>query len=166
MSASVNIHASCVRLASAGKALGAPASAGVLLIGKSGSGKSDLAFRLIGLGAQLVADDRTDLSLRRGKLFASAPRALAGLLEIRGIGIVDLPHARNVRIVLAVELSTTVGRWPERRFFVPPRALAIPTKDRPPLVFLSAFEASAPIKVIAAVAALHNRTFRETVKRN
>jgi serine kinase of HPr protein (carbohydrate metabolism regulator) len=136
------------------------------LIGRSGSGKSDLALRLIACGAQLVADDRTDLSVQRGRLTAAAPRALTGLLEIRGVGIVELPYARNVRIALVVELSTTVGRWPKRRFFAPPRALAMPTKDRPRLVFLSAFEASAPVKVIAAVAALHNRTFRETVKCN
>jgi hypothetical protein len=79
---------------------------------------------------------------------------------------VELPHARSVRIVLVVDLSAKGDRWPERRFFAPPKALAMPAKNRPPLVYLSAFEASAPDKVIAAVAALHNRSLRETVKRN
>jgi len=166
MSARVNIHASCVRIAEAGARFGAPASAGVLLIGKSGAGKSDLALRLIGRGALLVSDDRTDLFVRRGKLMASAPRSLAGLLEIRGAGIVELPHARDAAVVLVLDLSGTVARLPSRRSFSPPKALAMPQKNRPPLLLLSALEDSAPDKVLAAVAALHNRTFRETVKRN
>ena len=56
-----NIHATCIRIARAGKVFGAPASAGVLILGESGAGKSDLALRLIGRGAELVADDRTEL---------------------------------------------------------------------------------------------------------
>ena len=166
MSASANIHASCVQVAEAGERFGAPKSAGVLLIGKSGAGKSDLALRLIGRGATLVSDDRTDLFLRRGRLMASAPRALAALIEIRAVGIVELTTARDVPIVLVVDLSGKVTRLPKRHFFAPPKALAMPQKNRPPLLFLSAFEDSAPDKVLAAVAALHNRTFRETVKRN
>jgi len=166
MSTRVNIHASCVRVAKAGKDFGAPATAGVLLIGRSGAGKSDLALRLIGRGAKLVSDDRTELFLRRGKLLASAPRALAGLMEIRGVGIVELPYARSVSVALVVELSAQVKRLPERRVFGPPETLAIAPKDRPPLLFLSAFEDSAPDKVLAAVAALRTRSFRETVKRN
>jgi HPr kinase/phosphorylase len=166
MSASANIHASCVQVAKAGENFGAPSTVGVLLIGKSGAGKSDLALRLIGRGAMLVSDDRTDLVVRRGKLIASAPRTLAGLIEIRGVGIVELPHARGVPVALVVDLSGKVTRLPKRRFFWPPKALAMPQKNRPPLLFLSAFEDSAPDKVLAAVAALHNRTFRQTVKRN
>jgi HPr kinase/phosphorylase len=166
MSARANIHASCVQIAKAGEHFGAPASAGVLFIGKSGAGKSDLALRLIGRGAVLVSDDRTDLCVRRGKLIASAPRTIAGLIEIRGMGIVERPHARSVFVALVVELSGKVTRLPSRRFFAPAKALAMPPKNRPPLLFLSAFEDSAPDKVLAAVAALHNRTFRETVKRN
>ncbi|HEY2886284.1 MAG TPA: hypothetical protein VGJ08_13820 [Rhizomicrobium sp.] len=166
MSAGANIHASCVQVAKAGEHFGAPASAGVLLIGKSGAGKSDLVLRLIGRGAILVSDDRTDLSVRRGRLMASAPRTLAGLLEIRDVGIVELTHARDVPVVLVVDLSGKVTRLPKRRFFAPPKALAMPQKNCPLLLFLSAFEDSASDKVLAAVAALHTRTFRETVKRN
>jgi len=165
-STKVNIHASCVQIAEAGARFGAPSSAGVLLIGKSGAGKSDLALRLIGRGALLVSDDRTDIFLRRGKLMASAPHTIAGLIEIRGLGIAELPRARGVPVALVVDLSGKVTRLPKRRFFAPPEALAMPQKNRPPLLFLSAFEDSAPDKVLAAVAALHNRTFRETVKRN
>ena len=162
----MNIHASCLQIAEAGERFGAPGSVGVLLIGKSGAGKSDLALRMIGRGAILVSDDRTDLFVRRGKLMASAPRTIAGLIEIRGVGIVELPYARGVPVALVVDLSGKVTRLPERRFFAPSKALALPAKCRPPLVALAAFEDSAPDKVLAAVAALHNRTFRETVKRN
>ena len=65
----VNIHASCIRLALAAAAFGAPRSAGVLLLGDSGSGKSDLALRLIGRGAELVADDRTELHVESSRPF-------------------------------------------------------------------------------------------------
>jgi HPr kinase/phosphorylase len=166
MSASVNIHATCIRLARAGRAFRAPPKAGVLLIGASGAGKSDLALRLIGRGAILVADDRVELSARRGHLTARAPQSLAGLMEIRGLGIVEMPHEESVDVALVVELSQSVRRLPQRRVFVPPKSLALPANARPPLIVLSANEDSAPDKVIAAVSALHNRTFRETVKRN
>ena len=73
MTRSVNIHATCVRLGRAGAAFGAPPDAGVLLLGKSGAGKSDLALRLIALGATLVADDRTELYLWQRKLYARPP---------------------------------------------------------------------------------------------
>jgi serine kinase of HPr protein (carbohydrate metabolism regulator) len=166
MSTSVNIHASCVQVAKAGANFGAPKTAGVLLIGPSGGGKSDLALRLIGRGALLVSDDRTELFVRRGTLMASAPRTLVGLMEIRGIGIVERTHARSVPVALVVDLSGKVTRLPKRHLFAPPKALAMSQKNRPRLFFLSAFEDSAPDKVLAAVAALHNRSFRETVKRN
>ena len=78
--AEVNIHASCV-------ALGAQ---GVLLLGKPGAGKSDLALRLIDEGGRLVADDRTILFTRRGGLYGKSPASIRGLMEIRGLGIVQL----------------------------------------------------------------------------
>lgn len=162
----VNIHATCVRVAHAGHAFGAPPNAGVLLLGSSGQGKSDLALRLIGRGAQLVADDRVDLFVRHGRLVARPPHSLAGLMEIYGLGIVEMQHAASAKIVLAVDLSQRVSRMPERIVYVPPKRLDLPTKARPPLISLSAFEDSAADKVIAAVAALHKGTFRETVKRN
>lgn len=166
MSVSVNIHATCVRIARAGGAFRAPPDAGVLLIGKSGAGKSDLALRLIGRGALLVADDRVDLSVQRGRLIARPPQSLAGLLEVRGLGIVVMRHAPSAKIRLVVELSDKVRRIPENRIFTPPKKLNCPTNARPPLFVLSAFEDSAPDKVLAAVSALHHGTFRDYVKRN
>ena len=74
----------------------------VLLIGASGSGKSDLLLRLLDHGFTLVADDRVDI--HDGT--ARPPAALAGLLEIRGLGIVRLPYQAPVRLALAVRLAT------------------------------------------------------------
>jgi serine kinase of HPr protein (carbohydrate metabolism regulator) len=89
-----NIHATCVELA----------GAGVLLRGPSGSGKSDLALRLIDGGARLVADDRTIVLRQGGALFATAPEEIAGRLEVRGIGIVTLASASLSRVLLLCEL--------------------------------------------------------------
>jgi hypothetical protein len=138
----------------------------VLLIGDSGAGKSDLALRLIGRGAELVADDRTELHVRHGQLVARAPKPLEGLLEIRALGIIEMRHAAAAAVSLVVELSATVKRMPGGSHFVPPKPLVLPRLARPARMALSAFEASAPDKVLAAVAALHNDAFRETVKRN
>ncbi len=117
MTKSVNIHATCVRFG----------GAGVLLIGRSGAGKSDLALRLIGRGAILVADDRCDMSVERDRLVARAPRTIAGLLEVRGVGIVTLPHAPRAAIALVVDLSGRVERLPESRGYEPPQAARLAT---------------------------------------
>ena len=87
----MRIHASC----------GAREGHGVLLLGPSGSGKSDLLLRLLDRGFALVADDWVDLA---GGI-ASAPSTLAGLIEVRGLGLVSMPHLRTARLVLAVELE-------------------------------------------------------------
>lgn len=149
----VNVHASCLRLAAAGTPFGAPAACGVLLIGGSGAGKSDLALRLIAAGAELVADDRTDLFVRRGRLYGRAPARLAGLIEIRGVGIVELPHAREARIDLVAKLGRNGERLPRHRLWRPPAALGLLAKAAPPIISLSPFEASAPAKLAAATAA-------------
>src|SRR3546814_3116989 len=75
----VNIHASCV----------APGHGGVLILGQSGQGKSDLALRLMDRGARLVADDRCDIWHERGRLWCRPPETLAGKIEVRGIGIIE-----------------------------------------------------------------------------
>lgn len=91
----INIHASCISLE--GK--------GVLLLGKSGSGKSDLALRLIeNKNAKLVADDRVNLFVENGRLFASAPDIIAGMIEVRGVGIINIPCVGKTEISLAVDL--------------------------------------------------------------
>ncbi|HSC61186.1 MAG TPA: HPr kinase/phosphatase C-terminal domain-containing protein [Rhizomicrobium sp.] len=159
----VNIHASCVLLGDAGKAFGAPADAGVLLLGESGKGKSDLALRLIERGAKLVADDRCDLSARDGALYARAPNALAGLIEVRGAGIIALPFAAEARIALAVEMMDEgyVPRMPQPERYMPPPELVVHEDERPPLIWLSPFEASAPAKIAIAAAAFSKALFRE-----
>jgi serine kinase of HPr protein (carbohydrate metabolism regulator) len=159
----VNIHASCVLLGDAGKHFGAPEDAGVLLLGESGKGKSDLALRLIERGAKLVADDRTELFARDNMLYARAPKSLAGLLEVRGLGIVALPFATGARIALAVEMMEEgyVPRMPERERYCPPPELAVHEDERPPLIWLAPFEASTPAKIAMAAAAFSKALFRE-----
>jgi len=92
------VHGSCV----------ARNGDGVLLIGPAGCGKSDLALRLLGRGFDLVADDRVDIEGR----VASPPASLAGLLEVRGLGIVRLPHAKSARLALVAELGALADRLP------------------------------------------------------
>ena len=160
---SVNIHASCVVLAEAGRSFGAPAHAGILLLGESGAGKSDIALRLIERGAVLVADDRAELFVREKSLWARAPASLAGLIELRGVGIVALPHREEARIGLAVMLSPpeSVPRLPGEEHYAPPVALAVPESAWPPLLRLAAFEESAPAKIMAASAAYADTLFRD-----
>ncbi len=83
--------------------------AGVLLLGPPGAGKSDMLLRLLDHGFSLVADDRVEIE----DGFARPPAALAGLLEVRGLGIVRLPWVAPVRLRLAVALSGRADRLPE-----------------------------------------------------
>ena len=145
-----NIHASCV-------AIGAQ---GVLLLGKSGSGKSDLALRLIEEGARLVADDRTILFLSGGVLHARAPDSIKGLLEIRGLGIVTFPTRPKVKIALAVRLGREGKRLPRPAIYHIPAPLK---GARPvPQIALDARFASTPAKIRAALAAFSQGLFRDT----
>lgn len=119
---------------------------GVLLRGPPGCGKSDLALRLIDAGARLVADDRTDLAISDGRVFASAPVELSGLIEVRGVGIVSMAALEKTPLVLAVDLvgAADVERIPEPAG-VDILGLSIP------LLRLAPFEASAAAKVRAAI---------------
>ena len=132
------IHGTCVAID----------GAGVLLRGPSGCGKSDLALRLIDGGARLVADDRVSLEARAGDLVASAPGALVGLLEVRGVGIERLDAvARNtLRLVVDLVAPETVERLPE------PATVQLCGVVLP-LLRLDPFEASAPAKLRLAVKA-------------
>ena len=76
----------------------------VLFRGPSGSGKSDLALRCIEKGADLISDDQTILCRKNKKIIASAPRTIAGKLEVRGIGIVDFPYREDASLVLVLDL--------------------------------------------------------------
>lgn len=88
---------------------------GVLLRGPSGGGKSDLALRLIDGGALLVADDQTRLERHGQSLIASPPETIAGMLEVRGLGLVRLPYLERVPLDLVIDLVTPseVERLPE-----------------------------------------------------
>ncbi len=132
------IHASCVRIG----------ERGVLILGPSGSGKSDLALRLIDRGAVLVSDDYTRLRPREGHLIAAPPANIAGLLEIRHIGIVNLPYAIDVPIALAVALEEKPQRMPDRPATFDLLGLSVPR------VTLAGLEPSAPVKAEFALSRL------------
>jgi HPr kinase/phosphorylase len=109
----------------------------VLVLGPPGSGKSDLVLRLLARGFDLVADDQVDI--RDGVV--SCPAELAGLLEARGIGIVQLPYCKQANLVLIVDLG--IG---ERM----PQPVAHPSLGRP-VVHIDAAAASAPDRVALAL---------------
>jgi len=155
----VNIHATCVVLARAAPSFGARHDSGVLIMGRSGAGKSDLALRLIERGAILVSDDRTDLLLTGGSLIARAPANLRGLIEVRGVGIVQVPCAPRTRVALAVSLDGVKSRLPPREDYKAPWDLSQPL----PLLRIAAFDPSAPAKILLAVAAYERNLFRESV---
>ncbi|HEY5072658.1 MAG TPA: HPr kinase/phosphorylase [Caulobacteraceae bacterium] len=120
---------------------------GVLLQGPSGAGKSDLALRAISEGFRLIADDRTVIFLSGGRLFGRAPSAVAGLIEVRGLGVVEtrsLPLAEIVVAVRCTRQPDDVERMP-RAESQPILGLALPT------LLLWPFEASAPGKLRRAM---------------
>jgi serine kinase of HPr protein (carbohydrate metabolism regulator) len=128
---SENLHASCV-------AIGGRA---ILLAGPSGSGKSDLALRLIDRGFTLVSDDRTIVSKDGERLVATAPATIKGKLEIRGIGIVDMESMSDVPVALVVELKSDFQRMPDDS----PQRLILGASI--PLIVVDAMTASAVAKV-------------------
>ena len=137
---SETIHVSSVAIA--GRA--------VLIAGRSGAGKSDLALRLIDRGAVLVSDDYTLVRRVKGRLFASAPETIAGKIEVRGVGILELPVERDVPVALLVDLELDATRLPVALEERPVAGVSIP------VIGLSALEASAPIKVEAALRQLED----------
>ena len=83
-----------------------------LILGRSGVGKSGLALRMMALGATLVADDQVRIERRGDSLHASAPPALLGLIEARGVGLIRVPE---VAMGAAVTLAVDLDRAPEAR---------------------------------------------------
>jgi HPr kinase/phosphorylase len=77
---------------------------GVLITGRSGSGKSSLALQLMAIGFTLIADDQTDVTRQADRLWASAPPAIKGMIEARGVGILHA-DATEAEIVLAIDLD-------------------------------------------------------------
>ena len=90
---------------------------GVLITGRSGSGKSSVLVELMALGADLISDDQTLLSQEEDHIVGSAPDALSGLVEMRGIGVVRLrDQALTGRVQLIVDLDTVeTERMPLKR---------------------------------------------------
>lgn len=115
---------------------------GVLLLGDAGSGKSDLALRLIDRGARLVADDRVDLAREDGRMVMSAPDRLAGLIEVRGLGIFRIDRVARSPLWLAVRLikRDSVDRLGERSY----ESLLDTNVSA---IRIDPFEISAPIKI-------------------
>ncbi len=143
--ASSLVHGTCIALD----------EGAAILQGPSGIGKSDLALRCImqpaqidgrALAARLVADDQVMLERRAASLWARAPAAIAGKLEVRGIGIVEVPHAPEARLRLVIRL---VGSDAVERLPVPAETgilgLALP------IVQIAPLEVSAPLKVLLAL---------------
>lgn len=142
-----NLHATAI----------AVAGRGVLLRGASGAGKSDLALRCLTLGAAsdvpvpiaLVADDRVDVRRDGARLIMSAPAALMGLIEVRGVGLVQLPALTEAELALVVDLVA------------PAEVPRLPDAERTqvcgigvPLLRLAPFEPSAAAKVLIAATRL------------
>jgi serine kinase of HPr protein (carbohydrate metabolism regulator) len=123
---------------------------GVLIEGASGSGKSDLTLRCLSHGFRLVADDRTLLWVSEGRLFGCSPKPIAGLIELRGLGVLPEPARRlaEVRLVVrCLELADPLERMPDRDT----RVLMGVTLPR---VAVRPFEASAPDKLARALSLL------------
>jgi HPr kinase/phosphorylase len=132
----------------------------VLLRGPSGSGKSDLALRLIDAGARLVADDQSELVRRDDRLIVRAPATIAGLIEVRGIGIVRLDTLPEAAVALVADLvpADKVERLPPRRS-VTILGLTLP------LIEVAPFEASAATKLRLALGAFTGRELDATIAR-
>lgn len=122
----------------------------VLLLGRSGSGKSDLALRLMDRGAILIADDQVVAQAEDGRLWLSAPARLAGLIELRGLGVHHSQYCARAPLLLGFDLD----RPPER---LPEIALRPISGIDVPLLPLAALEASAPIRVEWAVQMMRSR---------
>jgi len=126
------LHATCIKVD----------GLGILLRGRSGSGKSDLALRLIDTGARLIADDYTELRTENGRLMASAPATIEGMIEVRGVGVLKIGTAvrANVRAIIDLVGPERIERLPEDQ--------RITLLDVSIARFqLTPFESSAPAKV-------------------
>jgi serine kinase of HPr protein (carbohydrate metabolism regulator) len=119
--------------------------AAVMIMGFSGSGKSDLALRLIDRGAVLVSDDYTQITRIGDHLSASAPATIKGKIEVRGLGILTVSVLDSAPVRLGITLNDPVIRLPtglEEQII-----LGVPV----PVMPLAGFEASAPLKVEMAL---------------
>jgi HPr kinase/phosphorylase len=139
------VHGTCVALG----------RRGVLLRGSPGAGKSDLALRFMALPGDgalcpgLVADDQVYVAANRdGTLTASVPPTIAGKIEVRGVGIMQVPFLPEAELVLVCDLvgGESVPRMP------PESAETMMIAGVPlPILRLAPFEASAPLKLKMAL---------------
>ncbi|MFM9851813.1 MAG: HPr kinase/phosphorylase [Sphingomonadaceae bacterium] len=132
------LHATCV-------AIGDQA---ILIRGQSGSGKSDLALRLIDRGAVLVSDDYTAIRIKNGVLVAAAPATIKGKFEVYGLGIIECATRDNVPLAMLIDVDQPVERMPQDGQVTMILGIALPRFAILP------FEASAPIKVERALASI------------
>ncbi len=127
----VNLHGTAVSIA----------GEGVLIIGASGSGKSDLALRLIDRGAVLICDDRVIIENKVGQPVLQTAPNIEGLIEVRGFAIVKVPHVNGINLRLVINLESNILR------FTDGPALCDIAGYKIPHLALAPFEASAAIKV-------------------
>ena len=155
----VRVHATTIAIA----------GCAAIIRGASGAGKSDLALRclmmapngLIHHPVHLVADDYTELFDRDGLLFARAPEQISRLLEVRGLGIIDLEATCEAEVVLVVDLveAAELTRLPD------PSAKVLLVQDvRVPVLRLSTSEPSAPAKLLLALDYVRRNGQLPTVK--
>ncbi|MEQ8746659.1 aldolase [Pyruvatibacter sp.] len=144
-----SVHGSCV----------ARGGRSALLRGTPGSGKSDLALRFLSTypDAWLIADDQVVLTARNQQVIASAPAALRGLLEVRGLGLLRravpaAPHAMPVCLIVDMMHTGTPPRIAEPRFETLCGVLL-------PVIPIAPFEASAPLKLALALETIGGGAF-------
>jgi HPr kinase/phosphorylase len=159
MTSRVLVHASCVVLGSAAAPFGGAVEGAVLIMGASGAGKSDVALRLIAMGARLLSDDQTALFADNGSLFAESVSSLRGRIEVRGVGILTTDVAGPSPVILAVRLDETsdIPRLPEPHTHKLPQGLE--GCQEPPFLVLRPFESSTPAKIVAAGAGIARGAF-------
>jgi len=131
----MTIHATAVAIS----------GAGLLIRGKSGSGKSDLALRLIDRGATLISDDQVNISRKDRTLLLSPPASLAGKLELRSLGIWERNHVSGIDLKLIIDLVEQPERFPMDNQVVILLGIKVPSCT------LNAMETSAAIKAEWAV---------------
>lgn len=131
----VTIHATAVAIS----------GAGMLIRGKSGSGKSDLALRLIDRGAVLISDDQVNVQRLEDSLLLSPPASLAGKLEVRSLGICEREHVSGIELKLIVDLKGQPDRFPMGKQDTFLLGINVPTCT------LDAMETSAAIKAEMAL---------------
>lgn len=137
----LNMHATAVAIA----------GAGLMICGTSGSGKSDLALRLIDRGATLISDDYVDIARTSKNLLLSPPANLAGKLEVRSLGIIERDHVSAIPLKLIIKLNNNPDRFPMDKQTMILLGITIP------FCTLDAMENSATIKAELAL----QRTLRD-----